>query len=130
MSAYPIVLKDQPQKDDVLHRFELIEGNIEGDGFEPISIWLKLPGAKTPTNVCVECGAILEMPDGSLEAHLKKYQAEHGGVDSIVRIAYRHKGPIPSTRPPGMTVVTDDNRSKIISPRDFANMQEASNQDS
>lgn len=130
MITYPIVLKAHPQQADVLHRFELIEGNVEGDGFEPISIWLKLPVAKAPTDVCMECGAILEIPDGSIEAHLKKYQAEHGGVDSIVRIAYRHKGPVPSTRPPGLTVVTDANRSKIISLKDFAQMQESSNQDS
>lgn len=130
MLTYPIVLKDQPHQDDVLHRFELVVGNTEGDGFEPISIWLKLPWSKVPTDVCTACGAVLEIPDGSIEAHLKKYQAEHGDEDVIVRIVYRHKGPVPLSYRAGWTVANDANRSKMISLKDFARMQESSNQGS
>jgi hypothetical protein len=45
------------------------------------------------TYTCAYCGTILEMPDGSLKAHLKKYQEEHAGQDAIVRTLHAHNGP-------------------------------------
>lgn len=128
MTMYPIVMQSHPQRDDVLHRFEIVEGDTEGSGFELISTWLKLPMVKNTTDTCPLCGAISDIPDGSLESHLKKYQVEHEGRDAIVRIVYRHKGPAPFARPPGRTVVTDP--SEVISFKDYIKMQEASNQDS
>jgi hypothetical protein len=126
MITYPIVLKSQPQQENVLHRFEIVEGKTEGNGFELISTWLKLPSTKNPTDVCPLCEAVCELPDGSLEAHLKKYQAEHGGRDAFVRIVYRHKGPALYSRPPGRTVVTD--ATKVISLKDYVRILESSSQ--
>ncbi|HZS77441.1 MAG TPA: hypothetical protein VFA41_12580 [Ktedonobacteraceae bacterium] len=93
MNTYPIVLKSHPQREDVIHRFEIEEGDTEGNGFEYISTWLKSRWSKPATQKCVTCEAILELPDGSLASHLEKYQAEHGGKDAIVRIVYIHEGP-------------------------------------
>jgi hypothetical protein len=128
MITYPIVLKSHPQRDDVLHRFELVEGSAEGNGFELISTWLKLPGSTNTTDECTACGAVLELPDGSLEAHLKRYQAEHGGKDAIVRAVHRHKGPVPSTRPPGWTFSTSTDRTRSKSIKEFIQMRESSSQ--
>jgi hypothetical protein len=129
MITYPIVLKAQPQREGVLHRFELVEGSTEGNGFELISTWLKLPSAKNTTDVCPLCEAVLELPDGSLEAHLKKYQAEHGGEDKLVRIVHRHKGPVKYTRPPGSQIVTDP-ATQVISFKDYIQRLESSDQNS
>lgn len=93
MNPYPVVLRSQPQQDGVVHKFEVEKGDIEGGGFEYISTWLKSRWSKPATQVCVTCGATLEIPDGSLTSHLKKYQAEHGGNDIIVRAVYIHIGP-------------------------------------
>jgi hypothetical protein len=127
MITYPIVLKDQPQQEGVLHRFELVEGSTDGDGFELISTWLKLPSTKNTTDVCPFCDAVLELPDGSLEAHLKKYQAEHGGEDKLVRIVHRHKGPVKRTRLPGSRSVTDP-ATQVMSIKEYIQKLEDSNQ--
>lgn len=126
MVMYPIMLKSQPQQSDVVHLFELVEGSTEGSGFEPISIWLRLPWAKDTMHMCMSCGAMLDIPDGSLEAHLKKYQAENGDKDAVVRIVYHHKGPRPSTPPTGISVATTADRTRVKSIREFIQMQESS----
>lgn len=130
MITYPIVLKSQSQKEGVLHLFELVEGSTEGDGFELISTWLKLPWAKDTTDACPLCGVVCELPDGSLEAHLKRYQAEQGGKDATVRIGYIHKGPAPYSRPPGWTAVTEADRPRMKTFKEYIQMQESSNQGS
>ncbi len=120
MITYPITLQDHPHRDDILHRFELVEGSAEGNGFELISTWLQLPSAKKPTDECPFCGATLELPDGSLEAHLKRYQAEQGGQDKIVRVAHRHKGPAQHFIPPGWTVVNEKtDKARMMSIKDY-----------
>ena len=115
MTTYPILLKSQP--DTVPHLLSVVEGTTEGDGFELISTWLKLPTSKDATRKCLVCGATVEMPDGSLEAHLKNYQAEHGGSDAIVRIAYQHRGPRPADRL--IRTVTDADRARMISIKEY-----------
>jgi hypothetical protein len=122
MITYPIVLKSRPEREGVLHRFQVEEGSTEGNGFELISTWLKLPWSKNATDVCSFCQAVVEMPDGSLEAHLKKYQAEHGGKDAIVQIAHRHKGP-GAILPPAKSGEMDKTRVKGI--KEFVEAQEA-----
>jgi hypothetical protein len=95
MTTYPIVLKAQSQPQGVSHTFTIQEGNTESiDGFELISTWLKDQDqwSTGPTYTCQICGAILDIPDGSLRAHLKKYQEEHAGKNAIVRAAYTHMG--------------------------------------
>lgn len=128
MTTYPLPLKAVSQQNDIPHTFKVVEGDTEGNGFERISTWLKLPRAKNTTYRCLACGAIFEMPDGSLEAHLKKYQAEHGGNDTIVRVIYAHNGPRPGTLPPGVSVVTD--KTKVITIKEAIQMQENSQQGS
>ncbi len=128
MTTYPLTLKPVSQQDDILHTFNVVEGSIEGDGFERISTWVKLPWTKNTTYRCLVCGATFEMPDGSLETHLKKYQAEHGGNDTIVRVIYGHKGPRPATLPPGVSVVTDKMKKRSI--KEIIQMQENSQQGS
>ena len=128
MITYPILLKSLSGQEGVVHMFELIEGATEGAGFEFIDTWLKLPWTKDTTHTCVACGATLDIPDGSLEAHLKKYQVEHGGKDTLVRVVYRHKGPRPAGPLVGRTVVTDP--KQVTSFKDFIKAQEASNQNS
>ncbi len=120
MITYPIRLKSSP--DTVPHLLSVVEGETEGDGFELISTWLKLPWAKDTTDACPLCGAICELPDGSLGAHLKRYQAEHGGKDAIVRVVYHHRGPAPD-RP--RRVVTDADRARMISIKEYVRMLEA-----
>jgi len=128
MITYPLVLKDQPQQEGILHRFELVEGSTEGNGFEFISTWLKLPETKKTTDTCPLCGTVSELPDGSLEAHLKRYQAEHGGKDALVRIVYRHQGPVLYSRPPGYTVATEADWERMISLKDYIRILESSDQ--
>jgi|GEM_PF-3388769 hypothetical protein len=129
MITYPITLKSDPEQPGVLHRFELVEGSTEGDGFELISTWLQLPSTKDATDVCPFCGATLELPDGSLEAHLKRYQAEHGGQDKIVRIVHSHKGPAPHFIPPGWTVADEKtDRSKFLSFKEYIQLLKSSEQ--
>ena len=76
MTTYPIVLKARSQSQGVSHSFTIQEGSTEGDGFEHISIWLKSQDqwSTSATYTCQVCGAILDIPDGSLRAHLKKYK--------------------------------------------------------
>jgi hypothetical protein len=95
MTKYPIVAKTQYQPQGVNHSFNIEEGSAEGNGFKYISAWLKSQRSKRTTFTC-QCGTILEIPDGSIEAHLKKYQEEHAGKDAIVRPAYIHEGPLPN----------------------------------
>ncbi|HLI06470.1 MAG TPA: hypothetical protein VKV40_07875 [Ktedonobacteraceae bacterium] len=128
MTTYPILLKSQP--DTVPHLLSVVEGDTEGDGFEYISTWLKLPWTKEATRMCLTCGAIVEMPDGSVAAHLKNYQAEHGGKDVIVRVVHHHRGPRPPTRPAGVSVATEADRTKIKTIKEYIQMQESSNQGS
>jgi hypothetical protein len=125
MIMYPIVLKSHPEREDVLHKFQVDEGSTEGNGFELISTWLKLPSSKNATDVCSFCQAVVEIPDGSIEAHLKKYQEEHGGKDAIVRIAHRHKGP-GAILPPAKSSEIDKTRVKSI--REYVESLEASKQ--
>src|SRR5579885_2861390 len=120
MTTYPILLKSHP--DTVPHLLSGVEGSTEGDGFEYIGTWLKLPSTKDATRKCPTCGAVVELPDGSLEAHLKNYQAEHGGKDVIVRVVYHHRGPAPD-RP--RRVVTDADRARMISIKEYVRILEA-----
>ncbi len=124
MTTYPIRLKSQP--DDVPHLLSIVEGDTEGDGFELISTWLKLPWTKDATRMCLTCGAIVEMPDGSVAAHLKNYQAEHGDV--IVSIVHHHRGSRPPTLPAGVRVATEADRARIRTPREYVRMLEAAEQ--
>lgn len=97
MTTYPIVLKAQFQPQGITHSFNIEEGSTESiDGFEHISTWLKSQWSKITSHRCSTCGAILEIPDGSLETHLKKYQGEHAGKDAIHQniSAYNVKGGI------------------------------------
>lgn len=126
MTTYPIRLKSQP--DDVPHLLSIVEGETEGDGFELISTWLKLPWTKEVTRKCMVCGAIVELPDGSVAAHLKNYQAEHGGKDAIVRVIHHHRGPRPPTRPAGVTIATEADRARMISIKEYIRMLEAAEQ--
>ncbi len=128
MTTYPIRLKSQP--DDVPHLLSVVEGDTEGDGFELISTWLKLPWAKEATHKCMVCGAIVEMPDGSVAAHLRNYQSEHGGKDAIVRVVHHHRGPRPATPPAGVTVATRADRTRIRTPKEIIRMLEAAGQGS
>jgi hypothetical protein len=128
MTTYPILLKSQP--DTVPHLLSVVEGSTEGDGFEYISTWLKLPWTKDATRMCLTCGAIVEMPDGSVAAHLKNYQAEHGGKDVIVRVIHHHRGPRPATRPAGVSIATEADRTKRKTIKEYIQMQESSNQGS
>jgi len=128
MTTYPLPLKAVAQQNDIPHTFRVVEGDTDGNGFEHISTWLQLSRTKKTTYRCGACGAVFEMPDGSLEAHLKKYQAEHGGNDAIVRIIYAHHGPRPATLPPGIVVVTDKTKRRSL--KEVLQMQENSQQDS
>jgi hypothetical protein len=92
VTKYPIAVKVQSEPPGVAHSFDIQEGSAEGGGFEYISTWLKSPRSQRTTFTC-PCGTVLEIPDGSIEAHLKKYQEEHAGKDAIVRPAYIHEGP-------------------------------------
>jgi hypothetical protein len=130
MTTYPIVLKAQSQPQGVSHTFTIQEGNTESiDGFEHISIWLKNQDqwSTSATYTCQVCGAILDIPDGSLRAHLKKYQEEHAGKDAIVRAAYTHTGP-GSDSHLRARIITDKTRIRSI--KESVEMQENSNQNS
>lgn len=123
MTTYPIRLKAQP--DDVPHLLSIVEGDTEGDGFELISTWLKLPWTKEATHKCPVCGAIVELPDGSVAAHLKNYQEEYGGKDAIVRVVHHHRGPAPD-RP--RRIVTEEDRASMISFKEYIRILEAAEQ--
>jgi hypothetical protein len=124
MATYPITLPSHPQQSGVVHQLNLNEGSVEGNGFELISTWLKLPWMTSATDTCVTCGATLELPDGSMAEHLKNYQAANSGKDRIVRIEHFHVGNIPFTLPPGTTVVTDP--SQVMSIQDAIKKWESS----
>ena len=125
MTTYPINVKVQFEPQGTAHSFDIQEGSAEGDGtFEHISIWLKSQEAKATIYKCT-CGAIMEIPDGSIAAHLKKYQEEHAGKDAIVRPAYIHEGPHSNLPKPSKI-----DRSKVISIRQQLQMEENSNQSS
>jgi hypothetical protein len=115
MTTYPIVLKAHSQPQGVSHRFTIEEGTTESDGFEHISIWLKNQDqwSISSTYTCQLCGTILDIPDGSLQAHLKKYQEEHAGKDALVRAAYTHIGP-GSDAHLRTRIITDKTRIKSI----------------
>jgi len=122
MTTYPIAVKVQAEPQGVAHSFNIEEGNTEGEGFEYISMWLKSQEAKETTFSC-PCGAIMEIPDGSLGAHLKNYREEHAGKDAIVRPVYIHEGPLPNPPKPSNT-----DRTKIRSIREQVQMEENSKQ--
>ncbi len=128
MTTYPIRLKAQP--DDVPHLLSIVEGDTEGDGFELISTWLKLPWSKEATHKCMVCGAVVELPDGSVAAHLKNYQAEHGGKDAIVSVVHHHRGPRPPDRPAGVRVATEADRARMRTPKEIIKRLEAAEQGS
>jgi hypothetical protein len=131
MTTYPIVLKAQFQPQGTTHSFNIEEGDTESiDGFEHISTWLKSQWSKITSHKCPTCGAILEIPDGSLEAHLKKYQGEHAGKDTIVRAIYIHKGPEGPGSPPDIHIRPANDRTGIISIKEEVQMEENSNRNS
>ena len=124
MTTYPIVVEVKSQPQGVAHSFDIQEGSTEGDGFEYISTWLKSLWSKQATFTC-PCGAILKIPGGSLEAHLRKYQEEHAGKDAIVRPAYIHEGPLTNLPKPSTI-----DRTKIRSIKESLLIEGNSNQGS
>jgi hypothetical protein len=111
LTRYPIPA--EPEQAGVTHFIEVVGVEPTEESARRVSDCLKAPTATRPQERCHICGAMLTIPDGSFKGHMTRHLAEIGGEDVYVHIGFRHRGPAPSTPPPGMHIVTEEEMREL-----------------
>lgn len=101
-----VPMESQPQYPGVTHLLEMFVAESTDNLAMRIRDWLKQPVATLSTERCHICGAVFTIPDGDIKGHITKYLAELGGEEAYIHLQFRHKGPRPSTLPPGIKMLS------------------------
>lgn len=111
LTRYPVPA--EPQQEGVIHFIEITGVEPTEEFARRVADWLKLPTITRPQERCHVCGAMLTIPDGSFKGHITKHLTEIGGEEVYVHIGFRHRGPAPSTPPPGIHIATEEEMQEL-----------------